>query len=291
MKRIKKISVVILIYNNFKFIDEALSSLVKQDLNDINYEIIISDDASTNLDVKYINNAISEYNLKDKTTLIINKENLGTVKSFNNAIEASNGDIIIPLAVDDKFYDSNVISDIVKFFESNMNCLIATGLQIPFSGSLEYNSIINKKNYNLFEKPNKLLKHIILNRNIMSGASTYYHKDIFTKYGKFDESFRLLEDYPFYLKILSKGEKIFLMKKNTIKYRLGGISTSKKIHPALDEDLRNARRYSLSLIKINPLKKRKIIYTKILTNKEQEYNKFKFLEQYIYKKIKEIIRK
>ena len=77
---------------------------------------------------------------------------------------------------------------------------------------------------------------MIINGNIMSGASTYYKKEVFEKIGYFDEQYKLLEDYPFYLKDLRMKNQIKFININTIKYSLDGISSSSIVNNTLIED-------------------------------------------------------
>ena len=72
--------------------------------------------------------------------------------------------------------------------------------------------------------------------NFVSGASTYYKKEIFDKYGLFDEKYKLLEDYPFYVNLAFNNEKIGYIDYPTIQYELGGISTASNRNPLLDQD-------------------------------------------------------
>ncbi|BDM62764.1 hypothetical protein NFHSH190041_02160 [Shewanella sp. NFH-SH190041] len=290
MAIVENISIIVLTYNNWKLLNNALTSISNQKAENYNIEVIISDDGTNDFDVNYVIEMLKTLKLYDITKIIINKNNLGTVKSFNNAIKSATGNIIIPLSADDFFYNEISLNKIVEFFKKNPSTLIATSLQVPFDEDREYAPLIQKKHYNLFENNNKLLRHITIKRNIISGASTYYRKELFSKYGYFDESYRLLEDYPFYLKILSNGESIGLIKEKTVKYRKGGVSTGNIIHPQLDIDLRKARRYSLTVTNINILRKRKLIYNKIMTKEEQSINKFKYIEQYLMNYIKNIFK-
>ena len=75
--------------------------------------------------------------------------------------------------------------------------------------------------------------------NFVSGASTYYKKEIFDKYGLFDEKYKLLEDYPFYVNLAFNNEKIGYIDYPTIQYELGGISTASNRNPLLDQDYCN----------------------------------------------------
>lgn len=71
----------------------------------------------------------------------------------------------------------------------------------------------------------ELLSYISVHGNIISGASTYYHKDVFEDFGKFDENFKLLEDYPYYFHILSRGCYIHFIDVSTIDYCCDGVSS------------------------------------------------------------------
>lgn len=228
MNKIKKISIIVLTYNNWKYLKTSIGSIADQNLIDLEFEIIVSDDGTKDFDKEFVENILKENNLFDKTKIVINKKNIGTVKSFNNAIKLSTGDVIIPLSSDDYFYDSKVINDIVTFFNKNNNALILTGLQIPFDNQKEYQPIISKDKYPLFKSSKSLIRYITLRNNIISGASTYYRKSIFDKYGLFDEGYKLLEDYPFYIKLLSNNCPIYLLNRKVIKYKLGGYLQQKK---------------------------------------------------------------
>lgn len=88
----------------------------------------------------------------------------------------------------------------------------------------------------LLDQSNHFFEYIMKYGNFVSGASTYYKKDIFDKYGFFDEKYRLLEDYPFYAKLALNNEKIGYLDYPTIQYELGGISTASNRNPLLDQD-------------------------------------------------------
>ena len=94
----------------------------------------------------------------------------------------------------------------------------------------------------------------ILRGNIISGASTAYAKCVFEEYGLYDEKCRLLEDWPYYLEVLSKGERITMWEHPVIYYRWGGISTKQNtLSPQLEQDFVNTRyKYHQTLKKILP---------------------------------------
>ncbi|ART78825.1 glycosyltransferase [Oceanisphaera avium] len=238
MKYVNKISIVTLTYKNWHLLNNAINSLASQVI-DKYYEVeyIIVDDGTVGFNVSYVEDLLCKLRaLNFECHLIINEKNLGTVASFNNAIKKSTGDLIVPLSADDELYDENVIAKIIDKFNSN-KCLLLTALRVPVRNEKELYVLPEKKYWNLFHFPKKLHEKISLNGNIISGACTYYHKNIFKKVGMFDEDYRLIEDYPFYLEVLSKGISIPLLKVKAIKYSMQGVSTNHRVSPLFTKDM------------------------------------------------------
>ena len=108
-------TIILLNYNQEKYIYEALDSILKQDYK--NLELIIADDSS----VIFEKNKISKYlkTQNDKLTFFFmeNRVNQGTVKTVNNAIKKAHGEYILIFAADDKLYDDKVISNFSDFFK------------------------------------------------------------------------------------------------------------------------------------------------------------------------------
>lgn len=230
----KLVSVILLTYNNLNYIDCAINSIISQDYSNI--ELIIGDDCSKYFDINRIENIIKLQSGNIKKIIIYrNSKNLGTVKNLNKAIKLSNGEIIVPLACDDEFFNNNTISQISNFFDVN-NCQICTAKRLLLDGNNNFKGIIpNSKQIEYLGKSTDELLKLMIKGNFIFGACTYYKKEIFEKYGYFDESFILLEDYPYYLKLLSYNVKIKFLNEITIKYRTTGVSSGKK-HPLLIED-------------------------------------------------------
>ncbi len=97
-------SVVVPVYNNEKYLDECLSSLVNQTENDI--EIILVDDGSTDS-----SGAIcDEWALKDNRISVIHKENGGEVSAIRVGFELTKGKYFSKVDSDDwvspNFYET-----------------------------------------------------------------------------------------------------------------------------------------------------------------------------------------
>ncbi|MGL6064749.1 MAG: glycosyltransferase family 2 protein [Fusobacteriaceae bacterium] len=225
------VSIVVLTYRNFENIEKNLKSIFSQSYSNI--EIIVSDDGSDNFDTKKIEKLLESKskNIK-KIQIIHHKKNIGTVKNFNEAIKKAKGEYIFPLSQDDSFYSETTVERIISNFG---NALIVTGIREVYLENEIIGEFPIEEDRKRFEK-SKFYEFLILNGNIISGASTYYKKEVFQKYGYFDEDLRLLEDMPFYLKVLSQKNKIKFISVKAIKYSLGGVSTMQKPNLMLTQD-------------------------------------------------------
>ena len=250
------VTIIVPTYRNFNNLDKNLLSIFNQTYNNI--ELIISDDGSENYDESLIDNIIEKYknlnkNLKIKK--IHHLKNIGTVKNANYAIKNSTGKYIFFLAQDDIFYNEKVVEEIINNFGENLIC---TTYRNCLSEEEFIEVLPNKERLEKLNTKNSYLD-LLVNGNYISGACTYYKKEVFEKYGYFDEKMRLLEDFPYYLEILRNKEKIGFIPIKSINYFLGGISTTKKINLVLLEDFKhtylreveNAKGYLKRILKFN----------------------------------------
>ncbi|EOV8962376.1 glycosyltransferase [Cronobacter turicensis] len=268
-----KITVITLTYNNWRKIHTAIISLAKQIIDQkIDIEYLIVDDGTEDFDAAFVQKLIDD-NLKIKTRIIQNSKNVGTVKSFNNAIKKSHGDFIIPLSADDEFYDNEFLNKLKKkFIESNAD--IVTAKRIPYDKnkfSEKFEVLPSSEQIRLFDDDDKsnLLKYILKYGSFISGACTYYRKSFLERMGYFDESYVLLEDYPFLVKSLLNGVNIQFLDAIAIKYHLGGVSSLSKRNPLLDKDFRKLYLIISNMPQINLYWRRRVYYSKVLSAREK----------------------
>lgn len=233
------VSVIVLTYKNFNYFKECIDSILTQTYPRI--ELMISDDGSENFDQDLIEGYINDHKKSNIVDVqIIHHPNLGTVKNYNQAIKASQGKYIVNLAIDDCFYDEFAVSNIAEFFEET-KAMIVTAYREVYDEKFEKK--IERLPYRKYVKTlrtNKKIYRILCKGNFFSGACTYYSKAFFEQYGLFHESYILLEDYPKYLQATRMGCPIGFLEKTTLKYRMGGISTSGNMHPLLQKDYETA---------------------------------------------------
>jgi Glycosyltransferases, probably involved in cell wall biogenesis len=262
-------------------LETAIKSVFEQDYHDVTQiQYLIVDDGTLDFDIEFVSRLVKKYDSLSgfeksiNVKIIKNSSNVGTVASFNNAIKKSTGDIIIPLSADDCFYDQKTISCIVNSFKKS-GAKIITGQRAVFcSEMIIQQKILPSKRYaRLFDdgKEIDLLNYVVRNGNIISGASTYYHREVFYEYGLFDTKYKLLEDYPFYCKLLADGCNISFLPYPTIKYRGGGVSSEGNQNPLLLRDFEMLNIHLLSEPNISKYSKRKLYYRVMLTEREKHH--------------------
>ena len=112
-----KISIIIPVYNDGKYIQKSIESVLNQSLEDI--EIICVNDGSDD-DSLQILNKLSKENNRIK---VFNQENQGPAIARNKGIQESNGEYIGFLDADDFFIDTDALKrlyDVAKFNNANM---------------------------------------------------------------------------------------------------------------------------------------------------------------------------
>lgn len=238
---INLISVLILSYNNQQYILETIDSVLMQDY--FNIEIIIADDGTEDFDKNFYEEYIKKNKGNNINNFLIytNKVNLGTVKNINKAIRLSKGKYIKPIASDDALYSKTILSQVVEYFEKQQSLIITTKIQVC-DYNLEEVEWSSKK-MDAYEE--KLLKKYedgeffksLAWKCWIEAAGIFFRKEFFDVFGLFDESYKLIEDWPMWLKITRDDNKIDYFNIISTKYRLGsGVSTQKKVNSLFEND-------------------------------------------------------
>lgn len=168
-----KVSICVLTYNQGAFIRQCLQSLVEQD-TDFNYEIIVSDDCSTD-DTRSV---IVEFQKRypDKVKTIFHEENIGAYNNFILTHKMAIGEYIAHMDGDDYALPGKlqIQSD---FLDKNPSCnLLWHPMKIiyPDGTVQEKNKISNPSFYKISFSRKDLLKFIAIGGN----SSKMYRKAV-----------------------------------------------------------------------------------------------------------------
>ena len=223
-------TVILTNYNSGKYIFQALDSIFCQDYPSI--ELIITDDASIDFDLDTIKKYVEKNKKKNIKSIkfVVNKRNSGTVKILNKALKKASVEYILFFASDDVLVNDSVLTNFSEAFKDSYTNIVSSQWIIcdddlkPFS---EYLNFMEGFMLNFVSARLQFLR--LCKANIYGAGATSYRAAIFRKYGFLDEKYRLLEDWPFWLRLLWKGEKIYYKNFKSLYHRSGGISEDKKL--------------------------------------------------------------
>lgn len=222
----KKYSVIITHYNQMSYIFEAIDSVLKQDYPNI--ELIITDDCSKVFDKRKIENYIKK-NRRDNIVnydFMINEKNLGTTKTLNKAVSMATGDYIHFFAADDALHDSTVVSKFVKGFSKNKELIMTAQCMMCGTKLTDIREkYVPANKAKALNKESVEKQYVEVARCCIYGSgATAYDRRIFTELGLFDEKYKLVEDWSFYLLATMKGYKIKYLDFVAFLHRTGGVS-------------------------------------------------------------------
>lgn len=219
-------TIIITHYNQEQYIFEAINSVLNQNYSNI--ELLIADDCSKEFSKEkifdYIEKSKGE-NIKN-VEFIINSENLGTVKTLNKAIKKAKGKYISFFAADDMLNNGYVIENYVKAFKK-YNKKIITGQCFEYDKFLKENKgpyVDVKRALKNNKKSAQNLYIEMFKYCLYASGATAYDASVFKEYGYFDEKYKLVEDWTYWLFILRKGVMIHFINYPILNHREGGVS-------------------------------------------------------------------
>ena len=220
-------------YNAESFIEEALESIFNQTYEPLH--LIVSDDCSKDNTVNVVEKWLNQDRVVKRflsTQLLTVPQNTGVSANCNRIIKAAKTDWIKFHAGDDILLP-NCIEDNMKFVQDNPEA------KILFSQIQVYNNTFEEANFvrttpeqfpnNLFH-PNfdakKQFELLLYSDRIHYTPSYMFNKKALAQVGHYDESQRLVEDYPMWLKLTQAGIRLHYFHKPTVGYRIHGNATN-----------------------------------------------------------------
>jgi len=236
------ISVVIPTYNSENFIAKTLETLYSQTYT--NYEVIISDDGSTDNTVGVVRSFFFK-NPSRKKSLLINKHE-GPGAARNKGIENASGDWISFLDSDDLWND-NKLERVVGYILENENVDLVCHSLIVMDGSKE--ALMDPSKY--FN--NKIDPFLSMYREIYLYTSALtIKKNILYQAGLFDNTLPSAQDYDLWLRLgLINKIKMGFIEDQLSKHIVREGSISSKVEIRLKCMLEISRKYYVELKKVS----------------------------------------
>jgi glycosyltransferase involved in cell wall biosynthesis len=237
-----KVSLLTVVYNGEKHIEDCVKSIICQTYNDIEYIVIDGGSTDSTLSI------LEKY--KSSIDCFISEKDKGMYDALNKGINLATGDIIGILNADDMLAAKDVISNIVSCFKSNNSDAVYGNLNYIHP---EDNQIIRKWVSKQFTK-----------RDIELGwmpahPTLYIKRELFNRFGNYSLDFGTAADYELMLRYLYHYQiKAVFLNKLIVNMRTGGMSnaSSKHRYHALINDYKAIKANNISFPMVTLLAKK-----------------------------------
>ncbi|MCI9977269.1 glycosyltransferase family 2 protein [Clostridioides difficile] len=192
-----KFSIIIAIYNTEQYLEEAINSVIGQNIGFENVQLIlVNDGSSDNSDF-----LCSKYDKLYENVVYLNLEHKGVSNARNEGLKYSNSKYVNFLDSDDKF-EKNVLDSVYTFFEENYEKIDFVSIPLYFfdyeSGEHILNSKFIKNGIIDIEKEYQAIQ--------LSSSSSFFKSDVLKK-NYFDKKLEYAEDASLLSKLVLKKYK------------------------------------------------------------------------------------
>ena len=268
------VSIVVVSYNQSKYIRENLDSIKTQTYPNI--ELIVADDASPDNSVEVFESWLNDNNFTAKKNF--HQKNTGLATVLNECIELAKGKYIKLIAADDFLHPEAIENCVLKLEELGDEY----GMVFTDTYAIDDNSkvIADIANYNDLGNVDPLIfKHELIKGNRIAALTVLMKLDVVKKTGKYDSNF-IVEDYYRWLKI-SRDYLIAYVPKKLAYYRQHTSNISKTKADRIDqEDLMLKIMFDQSGVATITINRK--IYTRYMNNLPLDNNLIILYHHYKY---------
>ena len=216
-KNLPLISIITVVLNNKKFLQQSINSVLNQSYK--NYEHIIIDGKSTDGTVEILkkNNSKIDY--------WVSKKDRGIYNAMNNGIKLSRGSLIVMLNSDDIFY-KHALKIATSYFNRYKN------IDFLFGSVIKYKLLYGYRPWKIRWSFGFYSTHSI---------GFFIKKKSQKKVGYYNTKYKISSDYDFFYRMIVKYKlKGMATKKNEIfgKFRRGGFSSKISFRDYLNETIK-----------------------------------------------------
>jgi len=209
-----RISIITATFNSSRTIQNTFDSLLNQTYKDV--ELIVKDGGSNDNTLEICRRYQQAF--YGRMHILCGPDN-GIYDAMNQGVRAATGDIVGILNSDDFYTDENVLETVVNAFEKTDCDAVYGDVHYVQEGDLtrciRYYSSAN------------FTRDRMLYGWMLAHPSFYCRRDVYRKYGLFDESFKVAADFEHLLRLIYINKiKIQYINKDFVTMRMGGASTS-----------------------------------------------------------------
>lgn len=214
------LSVLIASYRNGEQLFETLKSVLDQAYERL--EVVVCDDGSEDFDEDRLRTFAGNRAFKQ----LHHKTNMGTVRSLNEGLALCEGEWVMLLAADDALSGDHAVSALMeRAGRTDKDWLVGpaqlcdgdlhpTGRTSPTSAQMEL----------LRTRDARTIQSCLCRECFLPSSGTVYRIDLLRRLGGFDTRYRLVEDWPLFLKLLRSGNVPELLDTPVTLHRADGVS-------------------------------------------------------------------
>lgn len=211
-----KVTIITVCYNRAGTIRQAIESVMAQTYPDIEY--IVVDGASTDGSVSVIKECLKSAKGTAKKVKFISEPDHGMYEAINKGLKMATGDVIALCHSDDQLYDRHTVEMVVEAFkkEPDADMVYANGI------------FVNSESGKAVRvwKSKDLKRWRLCCGWLPLHTTCYIRKEVFEKYGFYDESYRIASDTKFLLNVLYRQRiRASFLPQYVVKMQMGGAST------------------------------------------------------------------
>lgn len=223
-----KVSIITVVYNGEKYIEQTIKSVISQSYSNIEYIIIDGDSKDKTKDI--INSYIS------RIDVFSSEKDRGLSDAMNKGTGLATGDWILHLHADDTFVDNQSIETLVRSSSYKPNCNWVTGFLV-----------FTDENSKVFRE-DKFYKHSwygMLIRNIIRHQATLIKRSCALEL-PFNEEYKYAMDYDFFLRLWKNYGDPISIKQHIVRFRLDGNNLSSNFVSSLNDEAKARRSFRIA---------------------------------------------
>jgi alpha-1,3-rhamnosyltransferase len=220
------VTVIVVTYNSSPLIVETLESVSQQTWKDL--ELIITDDCSRDDTVEVCSNWLNKNRKRFvRPEILISERNTGIPANANRGLHCAKGDWMCFLAGDDTL-KPKCIEDNMIWIASQPEIKVLFSQMDVYKDTFEFQNYLKTTPLDPYNTKSIMApgrsaqsqyKMLLLCDRIHYTPSVFLNRVTLLSIGGFDERFKLLEDYPLWLKLTMNNHKLYFMDKVTVNYR------------------------------------------------------------------------
>lgn len=211
-----KVSIITVCFNSDKYLRDTMQSVLNQNYDNIEYIVVDGASKDNTIDIIKEFEPLFRGNMK-----WVSEPDKGLYDAMNKGIKLASGDIVGTLNSDDFFTSDNIISEVVKTFQSDNELELVYG-DIHFVNPDNLNKCVRYYSSSVF-KPS------LLRLGFMPAhPSMYIKRECFDKYGDYTLDYKIAADFDLVVRYIHTYEvKYKYLKLDFVTMRTGGESANR----------------------------------------------------------------